>query len=44
MKFTYDHDLHIHSSVSPCSGDPAQTPRRILRYAEENGFAFVRIS
>ena len=41
MKFIYDHDLHIHSSVSPCSGDPAQTPRRILRYAEENGLKTI---
>ena len=41
MKFTYDHDLHIHSSVSPCGGDPAQTPERILQYAAENGLKTV---
>ena len=41
MKFTFDHDLHIHSSVSPCGGDPAQTPERILQYAAENGLKTV---
>ena len=41
MKFTYDHDLHIHSSVSPCGGDPAQTPERILRYAADNGLKTI---
>ena len=24
MKFTYDHDLHIHSHISACSNDPEQ--------------------
>lgn len=37
MKFVFDHDLHIHSKLSLCSGDPEQTPENILRYAEENG-------
>ena len=37
MKFQIDHDYHIHSFLSECSSDPAQNPRRILRYAEENG-------
>ena len=37
MKFSIDHDLHIHSNISKCSGDPEQTPERILRYAQENG-------
>lgn len=32
-----DHDLHIHSQLSLCSSDPAQTPARILQYAKENG-------
>ena len=31
-----DHDLHIHSQLSLCSSDPAQTPARILQYAKEN--------
>ena len=37
MKFTYDHDLHIHSQLSGCSSDPEQNNERILQYAEENG-------
>ncbi len=44
MKCVFDHDLHIHSSVSPCSGDPEQTPERILRYAEENGLNTVCVT
>ena len=38
MRFTADHDYHIHSHISLCSDDPEQTNERILRYAEENGF------
>ena len=41
MKYIVDHDLHVHSGISSCSGDPEQTPERILRYAEENGFETV---
>ena len=37
MKFVIDHDYHIHSRQSLCSGIPEQTPERILRYAQENG-------
>ena len=37
MKYTLDHDLHIHTYLSPCSADPEQTAERILRYARENG-------
>ena len=35
-----DHDLHIHTHFSPCSGEAGrtQTPENILKYAEENGF------
>lgn len=33
MRYTIDHDLHIHSNISLCSGDPEQTPERILQYA-----------
>ena len=36
MKFTIDHDYHIHSRLSLCSDDPEQTPEAILRYALEN--------
>ncbi|MBR5308266.1 MAG: PHP domain-containing protein [Clostridia bacterium] len=38
MKYKVDHDLHIHSNISSCSYGKEQTPERILRYAEENGF------
>ena len=41
MKFKIDHDLHIHSNISKCSGDLNQTPERILTYAKENGFHTV---
>ena len=42
--FKIDHDLHVHSSISLCSGDPSQTPERILRYAKDNGFTDVCIT
>ncbi len=41
MKYIVDHDLHIHSKLSSCSGDSEQTTERILRYAEENGLTTV---
>ncbi|MBR6739993.1 MAG: hypothetical protein IKM04_02885 [Clostridia bacterium] len=44
MKMTVDNDLHIHSTLSSCSGDPEQTPERILRYAEENSIRTVCIT
>lgn len=44
MEFIIDHDLHIHSNISKCSGDPEQTPERILRYAQENGLKTVCIT
>ena len=37
MKYVVDHDYHIHSYISSCSGDPLQTPERILQYAKDNG-------
>lgn len=39
MRFRADHDLHLHSSLSLCSGDPLQTPENLLRYGQKNGFA-----
>lgn len=44
MEFKYDHDLHIHSRLSPCSGDENQTPARILEYAVENGLSTVAVT
>ena len=37
MKYTFDHDLHIHSQLSLCSGDPAQSAEAILEYGINNG-------
>jgi histidinol phosphatase-like PHP family hydrolase len=34
MKYKIDHDFHIHTHLSSCSGDPAQTTSRVLEYAE----------
>ena len=34
MKFQLDHDMHIHSFISNCSGDSEQTAENILRYAK----------
>lgn len=44
MRFTYDHDLHIHSRISPCGGDPNQTTGRILQYAIDNGLKTICIT
>lgn len=41
MKYQIDHDLHIHSFLSPCSHDPEQSPENILRYGVENGFRHI---
>ncbi len=41
MRFSYDHDLHIHSQISSCSGDPEQTNERILAYAKKNGLTTI---
>ena len=36
MRYVPDHDLHIHTHLSPCSGDPEQTTARILQYGVEH--------
>lgn len=38
MKFKFDHDYHIHSQLSLCSGDSGQTAQRLLEYAKVNNF------
>ena len=43
-KFTYDHDLHIHSLLSSCSRDAEQTPQSILNYAKRNGLKTVALT
>ena len=41
MRYIIDHDFHIHSHLSTCSGHPEQTNENILKYAEENGLAKI---
>lgn len=41
MKYIFDNDLHIHSKISLCSNDEAQTTERILNYALENGLKTI---
>lgn len=38
MRYIADHDFHIHSTISLCCHDENQTPQRILKYAEDNGY------
>ena len=35
MRFKIDHDLHIHTKLSFCSGKPEQTTENIYKYGEE---------
>ena len=44
MRFTVDHDIHIHSMLSSCSRDPEQSAERILRYAEADGLREICIT
>ena len=37
MRYQIDHDYHIHSKLSLCSGDPEQSNNFILSFAEKNG-------
>lgn len=45
MKFQIDHDLHIHSYISPCAGyDPRQNPEAILDYGIANDFSLLCVT
>ncbi len=44
MRYIADHDFHIHSTLSPCSNDPLQTPENLLKYAKENGFNKIALT
>ena len=44
MKYIIDHDLHIHTNLSPCSRCPEQMPDRIFQYAEESGYNTVCVT
>ncbi|MBQ7720286.1 MAG: PHP domain-containing protein, partial [Clostridia bacterium] len=41
MRYIADNDLHIHSQLSLCSGDPEQNPQAILEYGVQNGFKTI---
>ena len=41
MRYIVDHDLHLHSQLSLCSGHPQQTGENILKYAKEMGFRHI---
>ncbi len=41
MRYTPDHDYHIHSTVSRCCKDPLQTPERLLQYGKDNGYGSI---
>ena len=44
MRFTFDHDLHIHSNLSRCCKDPEQTKENILAYAQKNKLSTICIT
>lgn len=45
MRYQADHDLHIHSYISPCAGhDPRQTKEAILAYGITNGFHLLCVT
>lgn len=44
MEYQIDHDLHIHTKLSTCSGHPLQTTGNILEYARENGFRTICVT
>lgn len=45
MKFQIDHDMHIHSYISPCAGnDPRQTKEAILSYGLTNSFRLLNLA
>ena len=44
MRYVIDHDLHIHSQISPCSRDDRQTTAAILAYGLTNGYRLVGVT
>ena len=44
MKYSIDHDYHIHSYLSSCSQDPEQTTENILLYAKRNNLTSICIT
>ena len=44
MKMKFDHDYHIHSTISACCSDERQTKDRILQYAEDLGLKKICVT
>lgn len=44
MGFPIDHDLHCHSQLSSCSGDPGQTTAALLAHAKASGFRDICVT
>jgi histidinol phosphatase-like PHP family hydrolase len=44
MRFVPDHDLHIHTQLSPCSRDARQTPEAILAYGITAGMKLLNLA
>ncbi len=44
MKYVIDHDLHLHSQLSPCSRDPEMTTDAMLKYGVESGYKYICIT
>ncbi len=43
-RFIIDHDLHLHSQLSLCSNDPAQTAQALLDYGVREGLADICVT
>ena len=44
MKYKVDHDYHIHTQLSLCSGNKEQTTERLLQSAKENSFESICVT
>ena len=44
MKYVLDHDIHLHSKFSPCSGDARQTVESLLAYGVTNGYRLLALT
>ena len=44
MRYIIDHDLHIHTGLSYCSGDKEQNPQRILEYAKKDDLKTICVT
>lgn len=44
MRFVPDHDLHIHTRLSPCSKDPRQIPEAVLAYGITAGMKLLNLA